>query len=146
MSVSLPDVNVLIALAWPSHIHHHLAVDWFTTLTAESWATCPITQSGFIRVSSNPGIVDPAATPAEALSVLRQLIGQQQHEFWPDDLDFTAGHVPLAFAMGHRQVTDAYLLSLTIARDGRLVTLDRAIPDLLPSASPHRQRVLLLTG
>jgi uncharacterized protein len=146
VSASLPDVNVLVALAWPSHVHHRLAADWFGSPAAEPWATCPITQSGFIRVSSNPGIVDPAVTPREARSVLRQFTALQQHQFWPDDLDFTQGDLPFEFVIGHRQVTDAYLLGLAIARDGRLVTLDSAIPDLLPPASPHRQRIVLLTG
>jgi predicted nucleic acid-binding protein len=110
------------------------------------WATCPITQSGFIRVSSNPGIVDPAVSPAEARGVLRQLTGLQQHQFRADDLDFIGDDLPFDFVMGHRQVTDAYLLGLTIARDGRLVTLDRGVPGLLAVASPHRQRIVLLTG
>lgn len=144
MSVVLPDVNVLVALAWPSHVHHRLAVSWFASPGAELWATCPITQSGFIRVSSNPAIVDPAVTPREARGVLRQFTGLRQHQFWADDLDFTQDEFPIGLVVGHRQVTDAYLLGLTIARNGTLVTLDRAIPHLLPTASPHRHRILVL--
>lgn len=143
---SLPDVNVLVALAWPSHVHHRLASDWFSSPSAELWATCPITQSGFIRVSSNRAIVEPAATPREALGVLRQLTTLRQHQFWADDLDFTQDDFRFDFVAGYRQVTDAYLLQLVIARGGRLVTLDRAIPELLPAASPHRSRIVLLTA
>src|SRR5207249_268168 len=132
-------VNVLVALAWPSHVHHRRAADWFASPEAEPWATCPFTQSGFIRVSSNPSIVEPAVTPSEALALLRRLTGLQQHQFWADDLDLTRDDLPFRFVMGHRQVTDAYLLGLAIARNGRLVTLDRAIPELLPAGSPHRQ-------
>lgn len=146
MSVSLPDVNVLVALAWPSHVHHGLAVDWFASPGAELWATCPITQSGFIRTSSNPAVVDPAVTPREARDVLRQFNALRKHKFWADDLDFTHHDFPIGLVMGHRQVTDAYLLGLAIARQGKLVTLDRAIPDLLPAASPHRHRIQLRTG
>jgi len=146
VSASLPDVNVLVALAWPSHMHHRLAVEWFESPAAEAWATCPFTQSGFIRVSSNPRIVEPAVTPAEALAVLQQMTALRQHQFWADHLDFTRDDLPFRLVMGHRQVTDAYLLGLVIARDGTLVTLDRAIPELLPTASPHRQRIVLLTG
>lgn len=143
MSPCLLDVNVLVALAWPSHLHHRIVVDWFTA-EAEDWATCPITQSGFVRVSSNPAIVDPAVTPAAAVALLRRLTTMKRHQFWADDLDFTAHELPFEFVMGHRQVTDAYLLGLAIARDGRLVTLDRAVFDLLPIRSPHRHRILLL--
>ena len=145
MSVCLPDVNVLIALAWPSHLHHQVATDWFASPEGEDWATCPFTQSGFIRVSSNPRIVDPAVTPAEALAVLRQLTALRQHRFWADDLDFTSQELPFRFVLGHRQVTDAYLLGLAVARNGQLVTLDRAVPELLPEGSPLRHHVRLLT-
>jgi uncharacterized protein len=145
VSAALPDVNVLVALAWPSHVHHRLAVQWFESSSAETWATCPLTQAGFIRVSSNPVIVEPAATPADALAVLRQLITLRRHKFWADHLDFTQDDVPFRLVMGHRQVTDAYLLGLAAAQEGTLVTLDRAIPQLLPATSPLCRRILLLT-
>jgi toxin-antitoxin system PIN domain toxin len=146
VSASLPDVNVLVALAWPSHVHHRVAHDWFAQLGSDPWATCPITQSGFIRISSNSQVVDPAATPQDALQVLRRLTGIGQHLFWPDDLDWAVDEIPFGLVMGHRQVTDAYLLGLAIRRGGRLVTLDRAIVDLLPAASPHRGCVEVLGG
>jgi hypothetical protein len=63
----------------------------------------------------------------------------------PIDLDLTQDDFPIGLVVGHRQVTDAYLLGLAIARKVQLVTLDRAIFDLLPAASPHRHRVVLLT-
>ena len=144
MSASLPDVNALVALAWPSHVHHRLARDWFTGVGSDPWSTCPFTQSGFIRVSSNPRIVDPAVTPQEALRMLRRLTGIGRHVFWPDDLDWTVEDLPFGLVMGHRQVTDAYLLGMAIRRSGRLVTLDRSIVDLLPAASPHRGHVEIL--
>jgi toxin-antitoxin system PIN domain toxin len=146
VSVALPDVNVLVALTWPSHVHHRAASDWFAGLGSDPWATCPFTQSGFIRVSSNPRIVDPAVSPQAALQVLRRLASMGQHHFWPDDLDFTGDAIPVTLLMGHRQVTDAYLLGLAIHRGGRLVTLDREITDLLAEASPHRANVEVLGG
>ena len=73
MSVFLPDVNTLVALAWPNHIHHREAREWFASLGASPWATCPFTQAGFIRVSSNPRILRHSATPREAIQELRAL-------------------------------------------------------------------------
>jgi predicted nucleic acid-binding protein len=58
--ISLLDVNVLIALAWPNHIHHRLASRWFDRNRKSGWATCPLTQSGFVRVSSNAHILSDA--------------------------------------------------------------------------------------
>ena len=38
---ALLDVNVLIALAWPNHVHHVAARAWFEEHREEGWATCP---------------------------------------------------------------------------------------------------------
>jgi predicted nucleic acid-binding protein len=54
MSAFLLDTNLLIALAWPQHVHHGEAHAWFGKVARGAWATCPITQLGFIRISSNP--------------------------------------------------------------------------------------------
>lgn len=32
MTVALPDVNVLVALAWPNHVRHGRAHAWFAEL------------------------------------------------------------------------------------------------------------------
>ena len=143
--VALLDLNVLIALAWPTHIHHRQARSWFDACSDQGWATCPLTQSGFIRVSSNPRIVDPAVVPREALALLRQLTRLGQHVFWPDDIDLTT--TPFAhpeLVVGHRQVTDACLLQLSIRHAGRLVTLDHGIPSLLPLGSPLRTAIEII--
>lgn len=145
MTIRLPDVNTLVALAWPNHVHHREANDWFVSLGSRAWATCPFTQSGFIRLSSNPRIVDHPARPREALDLLQRLTKVGEHIFWPDDVDFTSNsEIPFSLLVGHRQVTDAYLLGLAIRHGGRLVTLDRSIKDLLPAASPHRDNLEVL--
>jgi len=51
--VALLDVNALVALAWNSRIHHAAVRRWFVAHHAAGWATCPVTESGFVRVSSN---------------------------------------------------------------------------------------------
>lgn len=129
---SLPDVNVLVALTWPTHIHHDVARQWFERKARVGWATCPITQLGFVRISSNPKIIKDAVSPGEALAVLERLLALPGHQFWPADIALTSAGAFASLAMvGHRQVTDAYLLALTQQQEGRLVTLDRSIVDLI---------------
>ena len=41
--VALPDVNVLVALAWPVHVHHDLVHEWLAGHGDQQWATCPLT-------------------------------------------------------------------------------------------------------
>ncbi len=127
----LLDVNLLIALAWPSHIHHKASHRWFSEHAQNGWATCPITQCGFVRISSNPTIIREAVAPRDAISALRQMLAHPQHQFWPDELPLAHDHIPVTLLMGHRQVTDAYLLGLAIHRNGKLATHDRGVCSLL---------------
>jgi toxin-antitoxin system PIN domain toxin len=121
----LLDVNLLIALAWPSHVHHSAAQRWFRKTRHAGFRTCPLTQTGFVRVSSNPKFTPDAVSPAEALALLGRITALPGHKFWPADLDFTAAIAKLEPIMGHRQITDAYLLGLAHSRRGILATLDR---------------------
>src|SRR5262245_66478135 len=108
---TLLDVNVLVALAWPNHVHHGAAVAWFDRHHRDGWATSPLTESGFVRVSSNRLVIPTATTPAAAIEVLIQLRAIDGHEFWIDDVSIAAStEVPRRRLGGSRQVTDAHLL------------------------------------
>ena len=141
--IHLLDVNLLIALAWPTHTHHAAAHAWFGPRAADGWATCPITQCGFVRISSNPKIIPAAATPDVAVNALRQMIGNPHHVFWPDDVMFTdETFVQHAALKGHRQVTDLYLVALALRHGGALATADAALPSSLPLS--HRRAVVVV--
>lgn len=141
MSAGLLDVNVLIAMAWPSHVHHTLAHRWFARNSRRGWATCPLTQLGFVRVSSHPGIIPEAATPREAVETLAAIVARPGHVFWPDAISLADPSLPAGQIMGHRQFTDAYLLALALHNRGRLVTLDAAIPAMLALGDPRRAAI-----
>ena len=137
----LLDLNLLLALAWPSHVHHDAAHKWFEREASPGWATCPLTQLGFVRLSSNPAFTSDAVSPPAALSLLRDITAMDGHQFWSDDVDCVSaafsGGIRLS---GHRQVTDAYLLSLARARSGCLATLDRRMSRIVPESDrpdPH---------
>jgi toxin-antitoxin system PIN domain toxin len=136
----LLDTNLLIALLWPSHERHELAVKWFTRHRAQGWATCPMTQAGFVRIVSNPAFSRDAVQPREAIHVLASNIAAKDHAFWPDQFPVAQA---VAFTgvrlMGHQQVTDAYLLGLAIRRGGMLATLDQGIAALTEPKSAERK-------
>ncbi len=141
--MSLLDVNVLVALAWPNHIHHPAAIAWFQVHHRAGWATCPLTESGFVRVSSNRQAIPTARGVPEALAVLRRWRAQPGHGFWTDDVSIAAcDEVDAGRIAGYRQVTDAHLLALAVRRAGRLVTFDRGVADL--AADPGHVEVLTL--
>jgi toxin-antitoxin system PIN domain toxin len=126
---ALLDVNVLIALTDPDHVHHELAHDWFAAEGAAAWATCPLTENGFLRVLASPGYHSAQLRPAAVASILRRLRAGKGHEFWPDGVSLAdSTRFDLAFVGGYRQLTDVYLLGLAHAHGGALATFDRTIP------------------
>lgn len=132
--IALPDVNVLIALAWPNHVHHAAARAWFGRHRDNGWATCPVTEAGFVRVSCSPSAVRQTVTPLDAIGLLGRLTRLGSHVFWP--LNRSIADLPESIAnrlQGYRQVTDAMLLAEAMRRDGRLATLDGGIESLVPA-------------
>ena len=140
---ALLDVNVLIALLDRDHIFHEVAMGWLENEIRHGWASCPITQNGCIRIMSNPGY--PEAIPTVHVAKrLEEAVNDPAHEFWPDDISLLDSNLfNWSFVLGHRQVTDMYLLALAYYHRGRLVTFDRAIAvETVPGAEPHNLVVL----
>ena len=123
--MALLDVNALVALAWDSHVHHHAIRRWMTEHGAHGWETCPLTESGFVRVSANARVLPIAIGVHDALSVLRGLRSAPGHHFLRDDVSIADTDVPRI--VGHRQVTDAHLLTLARRNAVSLLTFDAGI-------------------
>jgi toxin-antitoxin system PIN domain toxin len=131
------DVNVLIAMAWPTHDGHKKVQQWFSTHAPSGWATCPITQSAFVRILSNPSFSPNALSPRDALALLQTNLAHSEHRFWPDEIGLVQALKPLAPQLeGHQQVTDAYLLGLAMHKEGKFVTMDKSVVRLLPEKVP----------
>jgi uncharacterized protein len=147
MSGLLLDVNVLVALLWPEHDFHELVQGWFGKHASNGWATCPITQAGFVRIVSNPSFSIQAVSPSDALRVLDLTLQHPAHQFWPDDMLLSDALTIFGKRLiGHQQVTDAYLLSLAIHKKGRLATVDRSIVELFSRDDPEAETVELISG
>src|SRR5664279_1545640 len=135
--VALLDVNVLVALAWPNHVHHRAARTWFDGHHRRGWATTPITESGFVRVSSNRAVIPTTTTPTIAVEVLAAMTALDGHQFWADDLSgVTGGSGDTTLVRSHGDVTDAHLLALADARGGAVVTFDTRMTRLLGNRDP----------
>lgn len=124
---ALLDVSMLLALADRLHVHHAKAEAWRASNVQHAWASCPLTQNGFVRIVSGRTYANSMHLP-DAVVLMRQLTARPDHEFWPDDLSlFDPAHVDLSRLLSPRQSTDVYLLALAVAHGGRLVTLDTGI-------------------
>ena len=118
----------MIALIDPAHANHDAAHRWLTGIRGDTWATCPITENGAVRIVSHPKYPNAAASPAEAarsVASLRSLLG---HELWADDLSLVASDwIEPAMIGNSAQVTDTYLLALALSRGAKLATFDRRL-------------------
>jgi uncharacterized protein len=125
---ALFDVNVLLALFDQDHRQSQRAHNWRTEHRDFGWASCPLSENGFVRIISQPAYPHPRSA-AEAASVLlaqKRVVG---HEFWSDDMSIADIDVfDHTRILGPNQITDIYLLALAVKHDGRLVTFDRGIP------------------
>ena len=125
---ALLDVNVLIALLDADHLHHKRAAAWLAANIKSGWASCAITQNGCVRIMSQPGY--PNALPAAGVAQrLREATEAEHHRFVPGDVSLLdPQHFDADQLLGHRQVTDAYLLGLAVWHGLRFVTFDVNMP------------------
>ena len=140
---ALLDVNVLLALFDADHVDHSRARSWLEGEIGHGWASCAITENGFVRVISQPRYPSPVA-PSEAIVRLGVATGTEHHSFWPCDLSLLERDSIDPFRLlGSRQVTDVYLLALAVRHGGRFVTFDRSVPlAAVPEATPDQLMVL----
>ena len=120
----LLDVNVLMALLWENHEHHSKVRGGFKGVS--DFATCPVSQLGFARVSSHP-LLGYGLMPDDAFGVLRRLLADPRHRFIPDDLSCVDRVVRTDLMTGPNQITDCYLIALARQHGCSLATLDEPL-------------------
>ena len=140
---ALLDVNVLVALLDAAHLHHRTATRWLAANVRKGWASCPLTQNGCVRILSLPDYQNSQA-PAAVAERLGEATTDGSHEFWPDSVSILeTGRFQWDHVLTSRQITDAYLLALAVARGGCLVTLDQGIAVKAVSGATTRNLVVL---
>ena len=143
MTPYLLDVNVLLSLTWEDLENHSKVERWFLEDGQHSFATCPLTQAGFVRISSSPRVLPKPASMRDSMEILTQLTQAKGHIFWPLDCALQEATAFCADKLfGPSQLPDAYLLGLAIAKGGILVTLDRGITQL--AGTTYAGHILLL--
>ena len=127
MRICLPDVSVLIALHDTAHPFHQRAQNWFDTEGKHGWATCPLTENGFIRVYTQTSSLAMAVSLLTAFAILENMasIYGTTHHFWGDSVSLRDPAIfHTSVIAGHKQITDVYLLGLCQHNGGTFVTLD----------------------
>jgi len=139
----LLDVNVLVALVFPDHIHHKSARAWLGGLGPEDrWMTTPMTEAGVVRILLNPGVVGQQLDGYQAVAVLSQFRAEPDHSFLPDSSSLVDPSISLAALVGAKQVSDFHLVNLAVKNDLRFVTFDGRLVGAIEAED--RRHVLLL--
>ena len=127
---SLPDVNVLIALALPDHSSHRAAHSWFRREPDRLWASCALTQAGFLRVASRL-LGSSRDSISRALAGLERDCQSPGHEYWPVDVDLRdLSDSQRSRLIGPNQIADMQLLLMAQRHRGQLVTFDTGVREL----------------
>jgi len=130
MKCLLLDVNVLVALLDPLHLHSVSAHHWFASRVRKPWATCPLSSNGALRVLSALEKTTPISELAEVFREFHQLPGATRldldRDFQPELHDESL--FDLSHLRGRNQITDALLLATAVHHEAQLVTFDRNIP------------------
>lgn len=122
----LLDVNALVAFGHTDHLFHARVVKWAATVAGHDipkFATCPITELGFVRVMSQ--VYSVSVVEAKALLAAVKEYDGLDFEFVADD--HGASRLPV-WVTGSKQTTDGHLLELSRANGCLLATLDERIP------------------
>ena len=91
-SAWLFDINVLIAIADRAHVFHECMHRWLKAHAGETWASCPLTENGFVRILAQPGYRGGPFTAFEAIDALARMKAapDRRHVFWPDSISICA--------------------------------------------------------
>ena len=122
----LLDVNVLLALSLSSHLHHLAATEWFDEADFE-WATTPLTEVGYLRLSINSRVTGMTISAAQAIEALHQLREAEGHRFIPDDTSLFDAIIDLRPLVGTKQATDFHLVNFAARHKMRLATFDGSL-------------------
>jgi uncharacterized protein len=135
VTAHLLDINAVIALIDPLHVHHERAHRWFASRAGTRWHTCPIVQNGVVRVVSHPKYPNSQPAPI-VLASLASLAAREDHVFLADSVSLLDSSIHTERLLASAQVTDSYLLHLAGSHDAQLATFDtRIVTAAVPSGA-----------
>ncbi len=135
MTRHLLDVNTVIALIDPLHVHHERAHRWFASRGDDAWHTCPIVQNGVVRIVSHPKYANTQPAPT-VMASLSSLAAHPLHSFLADSVSLLDSSIHTERLLASSQVTDTYLLHLAASHDAMLATFDnRVVTGTVPAGS-----------
>ena len=132
---SLLDVNVLISLLDTNHGHNAAATGWWND-NQDHWASCPITQNGYLRIVTGKSYSNKISIDL-AIQKWMEFVSKSKHMFLPDDISLLDNElIAHHHIRSSKQITDIYLLALSVKHGAQFVTFDTSIPiNAVPQAN-----------
>jgi predicted nucleic acid-binding protein len=125
----LPDVNTLLALLDPMHVHHEAAHQWYANQSPLRLVLCSHVENGVIRVASQPKYPNCLGTSSRVRDVLREFVQKGNTASCGKEVSLLDDEVVLqSGALTPSRISDLYLLALAAANDARFATFDTRIP------------------
>jgi hypothetical protein len=132
--ISLPDINVWVALASDRHVHHGLARGWFTARREAILAFCRITQMGFLRLLTNPRVMgDEVLNQRQAWGIYEQLARDPRVVFAlePPDIEPVWKKLTQSVFAATGLWTDAYIAALALLHNFQVVSFDKGFRNIV---------------
>jgi toxin-antitoxin system PIN domain toxin len=133
--MTLVDAGVWLAAVWGRHAHYPVASEWFNR-QVDDMVFCRVTQTGLLRLLSNPAIMGGDAVDRSQAWRLFDELWSDERVLWaeePDGLEPVWRAISARDDKSHKLWTDDYLAAFAQVGDLTLTTLDRKLPVRYPS-------------
>ncbi len=133
--MTLVDVSVWLAAVWGRHMHHHSVARWLDR-HEENLLLCRVTQTGLLRLLSNPAVMgEDAVTRSAAWRIIDELTDDERVLWAQESAELEAVFRVLSARddLSHKLWTDDYLAAFAQTNGADLVTLDRKLAARYPS-------------
>lgn len=125
----LPDVNTLLALLDPMHVHHDAAHLWYQQNSPMQFLLVPHVENGVIRVASQPKYPNCLGTSRKVREALQDFAAKTKAQSCKQEVSLLDNRVLLKpDSLTPARVSDLYLLALAAANKARFATFDKRIP------------------
>jgi toxin-antitoxin system PIN domain toxin len=124
----LPDINLWLALAFESHVHHGRAKKWFESRSNDGCCFCRATQQGFLRLVTNPKAFGAeAVTLSDAWRMYDEFFVDSRVSFSdePPNVEKHWRAYTMRETFSPKVWNDAFLAALAMTAGFDLVTFDK---------------------